>query len=98
MRDYAVYEICGARKGRVLLINYLILAIFFLFQYVIGYILFSTLILKIISQTEPMIAAVIDKSCYLYAFVILGVTFSVIFTFVMNSVSKYQLRDVLKEK
>lgn len=98
VRDYAVYELCGARKGRVLLINYLILAIFFMLQYGIGYILFKTIILKIISETEPIIAAVIDSRCYLYAFIILGVTFSVIFIFVINNISKYQLRDIVKEK
>ena len=98
VRDYAVYELCGARKSSVLLINYLILAMFFMFQYGIGYIIFKTLILKIISETEPMIAAVIDNRCYLYAFIILGVTFSVIFIFAMKIISKYQLRDILKEK
>ena len=98
VRDYAVYELCGARKSRVLLVNYLVLAVFFMFQYGIGYIIFKTLILKIISKTEPMIAAIIDNRCYLYSFVILGVTFSIIFIFVMNNISKYQLRDIVKEK
>lgn len=98
VRDYAIYELCGAKKSRVLSVNYLVLAIFFMFQYVIGYILFKTIILKIISETEPMIAAVIDNRCYLYALIILGVTFSVIFILVMNNISKYQLRDIVKEK
>lgn len=98
VRDYAVYELCGARKGRVLLINYSILAIYFLFQYVIGYILFSTLILKIISKTEPILSAIINNRCYLYAFVILAVAFSVVFMIIMNTISKYQLRDIVKEK
>lgn len=98
VRDYAVYELCGARKSRVLIINYSVLAIFFLIQYAAGYILFKTIILKIISKTEPMIAAVIDNRCYFYALIILAAAFSVIFIFVMNIVSKYQLSDIIKEK
>lgn len=98
VRDYGIYELCGARKNRVLIINYSVLAIFFFIQYAVGYILFKTIILKIISETEPMIAAIIDKRCYFYALIILAAAFSVIFIFVMNNISKYQLRDIVKEK
>lgn len=96
--DYAIYELCGGRKKHVIIINYSVLAIFFLIQYAVGCILFKTIILKIISKTEPMIAAIIDNRCYFNALIILAAAFSVIFIFVMNNISKYQLRDIVKEK
>lgn len=96
-REYAVYELCGAKKNDIVLINFFILGSIFVFGYLSGLLIYKFAVIKIIAIAEPIIMSVSSIYCFLLAFLILLVSTACIFIPVFKYISRYQIVSVIRE-